>query len=180
MAVMRIYKYGEAILKRKMKPVDPADIRKLKPVIDDMFETMDEAQGVGLAANQVGLDMRLAVIRVPVGKEGDTIEAVLINPVIVEKSGLMHEEEGCLSFPDIFATVDRFRKVMVHCFNEKGMPVEINAEGLFAKAIQHEIDHLDGICFVDRVSDLGKLRIRGQLAKLIAKVKAEAERRKKR
>lgn len=176
MAVMRIYKYGEEILRRKMKPVDPASIRKLKPIIDDMFETMDEAQGVGLAANQVGLDMRLAVIRVPEGKDGDTIEAVLINPVIVEKSGLMHEEEGCLSFPNIFAKVDRFRKVKVHCFNEKGMPVEINAEGLFAKAIQHEMDHLDGICFVDRVSAIGRLKIKS----LLSRLKAETERRKKR
>lgn len=177
MALMKIYKYGEPILRRKMKPVDPAIIRKkLQPVIEDMFETMEAAQGVGLAANQVGLDMRLAVISIPSGDEGETIDAVLINPVIVEKTGEMNEEEGCLSFPGIFAKVKRFQKVKVHCFNEKGMPVEINAEGLFAKAIQHEMDHLDGICFTDKVSAISRLKIKPALSRL----KAETERNMKR
>lgn len=173
MAIMKIYKYGEEILRRKLKPVDPAIIRsKLQTLIADMFETMNEAEGVGLAANQVGLDMRLAVISVPIDDDGNVRDVVIINPVIVEKSGKIHEEEGCLSFPGIFAKVDRFQKIKVHCFNERGMPIEINAEGLLAKAIQHEIDHMDGISFVDKVSAIGKIKIKSALNKL----KAETER----
>lgn len=178
MAIMRIYKYGEEILRRKMKPVDPAQIRKLRTIIDDMFETMDKAQGVGLAANQVGLDMRLAVISIPIGNDGDFQDVVLINPVIVQKEGEMHEEEGCLSFPGIYAKVKRYKKITVHTFNERGMPVEIKAEGLLAKAIQHEMDHLDGICFIDKVSPIAKIKIRGQLSKLRSAIDKEKAKRK--
>ena len=178
MAIMRIYKYGEQILRRKMKPVDLTQIRSLRSIIDDMFETMDNAQGVGLAANQVGLDMRLAVISIPIGKDGDFQDVVLINPVIVQKEGEMHEEEGCLSFPGIYAKVKRFQKITVHTFNERGIPVEIKAEGLLAKAIQHEMDHLDGICFVDKVSPIAKIRMKGQLAKIMSATDKEKAKRK--
>lgn len=168
MAIMKIYKYGDEILTRVLKPVESSLIKKdLQQIIKDMFETMESAQGAGLAANQVGLDMRLVVIKVPKGEdEGEFIKAVLINPVIVEKSGRMYEEEGCLSFPGIFAKVKRYAKVKVHAFNEKGIPVEINAEGFFAKAIQHEIDHLDGITFIDRLPMLTKLKIKPALLRI--------------
>lgn len=166
MAIRRICKYGEKILAKKTKKVDFGALRKELPVLlADMFETMDAVGGAGLAANQVGLDLRLAVIKIQ--REGEEpLSIVIINPEIVEKSGSMYEEEGCLSFPGLFARVRRAAKVKVRAINEKGLPIEINAEGLFAKALQHEVDHLDGVTFVDRLPLISRLKLKPALMKL--------------
>ena len=166
MAIRRICKYGEKILAKKTKKVDFAALRKDLPVLlADMFETMDLVGGAGLAANQVGLDLRLAVIKIQ--REGEEpLSIVIINPEIVEKSGSMYEEEGCLSFPGLFARIRRAAKVKVRAINEKGLPIEINAEGLFAKALQHEVDHLDGVTFVDRLPLISRLKLKPALMKL--------------
>ena len=166
MAIRRICKYGEKILCKKTKKVDYSALKKELPaLLADMFETMDLVGGAGLAANQVGLDLRLAVIKIH--REGEEpLSIVIINPDIVEKSGSMYEEEGCLSFPGLFARIRRAAKVKVRAINEKGLPIEINAEGLFAKALQHEVDHLDGVTFVDRLPLLSRLKLKPALMKL--------------
>jgi peptide deformylase len=179
MAIRRITKYGEKILAKKTKRVVFDEIRKdLPALLADMFETMDAVGGAGLAANQVGLDLRLAVIKIH-REDEEPLSIVIINPELVEKSGSMYEEEGCLSFPGLFAKVRRAVKVKVRALNEKGLPIEINAEGLFAKALQHEMDHLDGVTFVDRLPLLTRLKLKPTLLKLKAQWKKLDERKMK-
>jgi peptide deformylase len=166
MAIRRICKYGEKVLEKKTRKVDYDGMKKELPaLLADMFETMDAVGGAGLAANQIGLDLRLAVIKIHRENE-DPLSIVVINPEVAEKSGSMCEEEGCLSFPGLFAKVRRAAKVKIRALNEKGMPIEINAEGLFAKALQHEIDHLDGIVFIDRLPLISRLRLKPVLLKM--------------
>ncbi len=166
MAIKRICKYGESVLEKKTRKVDLRELQKDLPgVIKDMFETMDAVGGLGLAANQIGLDLALAVIKIKKENEED-LRIVLINPELAEKSGAMAEEEGCLSFPGLFAKVKRFSKVKVRAFNEKGLPIEVNAEGLFSKALQHEIDHLDGVLFIDRLPFITRMKLKPVLMKL--------------
>jgi peptide deformylase len=107
----------------------------------------------------------VAVINIP-PKEGPGIQAVLVNPVVVSGKGRQTGEEGCLSFPGLFLKIRRFAKVKVHALDQRGLPVEINAEGFFARALQHEIDHLDGKVFIDRLSLLERLRLKPRLARL--------------
>ena len=166
MAIRRICKYGEKILEKKTKRVNFDELKKSLPaLLADMFDTMDAVGGIGLAANQVGLDLRLAVVKIK--REGEEpLSIVIINPEIVEKSGSLYEEEGCLSFPGLFAKIRRSAKVKVRAINEKGMPIEINAEGLFAKAMQHELDHLDGVVFVSRLPLMSRLKLKPALMKL--------------
>ncbi|PKM97557.1 MAG: peptide deformylase [Elusimicrobia bacterium HGW-Elusimicrobia-3] len=179
MAIRRITKYGEKILAKKTKRVVFDEMKKELPaLLADMFETMDAVGGAGLAANQVGLDLRLAVIKIH-REDEDPLSIVIINPELVEKSGSMYEDEGCLSFPGLFAKVRRAAKVKVRALNEKGLPIEINAEGLFAKALQHEMDHLDGVTFVDRLPLLSRLKLKPTLLKLKAQWKKIDERKMK-
>jgi len=164
MAIRRICKYGEKVLEKKTRKVDFDVLRKELPaLLADMFETMAAVGGAGLAANQVGLDLRLAVISIK-REDESPVDIVIINPEIVEKSGSLYEEEGCLSFPGLFAKVRRASKVKVRALNEKGLPIEINAEGLFAKALQHEIDHLDGLVFISRLPLISRLKLKPALA----------------
>ncbi len=165
MAIRRICKYGEKILSKKTKT---ADFKALKPslaaLLADMFDTMDIVGGAGLAANQIGLDLRLAVIKVT--REEDEVRVVIINPEIASGSDPVEEDEGCLSFPGLFAKIKRFSKVKVRALNEKGVPVEITAEGLLAKALQHEIDHLDGVLFIDHLPVMSRLKLKPVLMRL--------------
>lgn len=165
MSVLKICKYGDPVLQKKCKLVgefDPA----LNKLIMDMLETMYAAPGVGLAANQVGIPVRLCVI--DVHPNGRKQPMVLINPRISSKKGRVKEEEGCLSLPGILAKVKRFNEVCVEALNENAMPVIIEGKDLLARALQHELDHLDGKTFVDSVSLWEK-----------AKIKREIKRRKK-
>ncbi|MBI4801878.1 MAG: peptide deformylase [Elusimicrobia bacterium] len=166
MSIRRICKYGEKILEKSARKVDFEKIKKDLPgILKDMLDTLDAVGGVGLAAGQIGLDLRFAVIKIK--KENkESLSLVLINPELVEKSGSMYEEEGCLSFPGLFTKVKRSSRVKVRALNEKGLPIEINAEGLFAKAVQHEMDHLDGVLFVDRLPFLARMRLKPALMKL--------------
>lgn len=122
-----------------------AAVRRL---IDDLFETMDAANGVGLAANQVGVATRVAVV----GTEEDRF--AMVNPVIVSAEGRDRAEEGCLSIPDAFGEVTRPGRVVLEALDQNGAPFRREAEGLLARAIQHEIDHLDGILFIDHLGAL--------------------------
>jgi peptide deformylase len=149
MAILEIKKYPEKILKKKALPVD--DAGTVKSLIDDMVETMYAAPGIGLAAPQVGVSVRLVVIDVSV-REEQTPLIVLINPEIVEADGFLDAEEGCLSVPEYYATVKRAERVVVRGLDREGKPVQFQAGGILARALQHEIDHLDGVLFVDRLS----------------------------
>jgi peptide deformylase len=140
---------GSSILRVETTPVvDFSD--DLQRLIDDMFETMHAAQGIGLAAPQVGRSERLAVIEV----DGERI--VAINPEIVEESGSDRAEEGCLSIPDIYGEVERSTRVVVEATDREGKPFTVEADGLLARCLQHEIDHLHGKLFIDYLSFLKK------------------------
>ncbi len=152
MAVLEIRKYPEEILKKKAQLVENID-RDLQRLIDDMIETMYAAPGIGLAAPQVGVSKRLIVIDVSTKEEKHPL-IVLINPEIVETDGFMDSEEGCLSVPGYTSTIKRAEKVIVKGLDRNGKPVQIEGTGLLARALQHEIDHLDGVLFVDRMSSI--------------------------
>lgn len=147
MALLEIKKAGAIILKQVCDPIDKVD-SKIKKLLDDMAETMYEAQGVGLAAPQVGLPIRAVVIDV-----GDGI-LELINPVIVRREGEEIDTEGCLSIPNIFGEVERSVKVTVEYVNRRGKKQKITGTGLLARCIQHELDHLEGILFIDIAKSL--------------------------
>jgi peptide deformylase len=142
---------GNPVLHQKAKRVSQVD-RGIQRLIDDMIETMRAAPGVGLAGPQVGLPLRLAVIEV------DDKVTVIINPEITKRSGELELDEGCLSVPGFWGTVTRAEKVTVKAKDRHGKDVRLTAEGLLAQALQHEIDHLDGTLYVDRMDSLDKLK----------------------
>ena len=166
MAIKRVNKYGDKILRKKTKQVDYKAIKKdLKSILKDMTNTMEAAGGIGLSANQMGLDLKLAIVRYR-KSEDEFIDIIIINPEIVEQSGSTTNDEGCLSLPGLFAKTKRFTKVKVLALNEKGMPVEMIAEGLLSRAFQHEIDHLNGILFIDKLPLLSRLKLKPVLRKM--------------
>lgn len=145
MAIRNLRYDNDPLLKRKSRPVEKID-DDIKQLIQDMFETMYKYDGLGLSAVQVGVLKR--VIVVDTGEEGEKV--ALINPEITEYGKYIDCTEGCLSFPDIYGTVQRAESIRVKALNEKGEKIEFKAKGVFAQAIAHEIDHLDGILFIDR------------------------------
>ena len=149
MATMEIKKYPDEVLKKKAEQVKNFD-DGLQRLIDDMIETMYTAPGLGLAANQVGVLKQVMVIDISTSEEESSL-MVLVNPEIVLMEGELESEEGCLSIPDYTTIVKRAEKVKVKCLDRHGEPFEVESEGLLAKALQHEIDHLNGILFVDRI-----------------------------
>ena len=146
MAIRKIREEGDEILKKKSREIEEIDDRILE-LLDDMVETMHKYNGVGLAAVQVGVLKRAIVIDL----YDDKGPIKLINPVIVKEEGEQEVEEGCLSFPNKYAKLIRPAKVTVEALNEKGKKVKINAKELLAQALSHEIDHLNGIVFVDKM-----------------------------
>lgn len=146
MAIRTIRTEGDEILKKKSKPVEKID-DKILALIKDMQETLKKYDGVGLAAVQVGILKQVIVI--DLGEEGQ--QYVMINPEIISESGNQIVEEGCLSFPNKFAKIERPDKVKIRAINEKGKTVEIIGKGLLAQAICHEIDHLNGKVFIDKI-----------------------------
>jgi peptide deformylase len=167
MAVLPIRKYGDPVLRTRATDVDPSEINdELQRLIDDMVETMYAEPGVGLAANQVGVAKRLAVIDLTVGEEPGNVH-VLINPELVDEEGECLEEEGCLSIPDFVELVSRPERVKVRYLDRNGEPREMSGEGLMARAICHEIDHLNGVMFVDYLRGLKKDRILRKISKLV-------------
>jgi peptide deformylase len=162
MAVLDILVYPAEPLKKKALPVTEVD-DEVRQLIDDMAETMYAAPGVGLAANQVGRLLRVAVIDVS-HPDGEPNLLVLVNPEIVARDGQLSWEEGCLSFPGIHVDVDRSAWVRVRALDRDGQPFEIEAEDLLAVALQHETDHLDGVTLHDKVSFLKRRMIMRELA----------------
>ncbi len=169
MAIRTIRTYPDPVLRNKTARIEKID-GSLDRLIQDMIETMHAAPGVGLAANQVGVPLQLAVIDLS-GRENSEQRHplfVIINPVIVSSEGSIVEEEGCLSIPDYSEKVKRAAKVKVRAQDRTGKPFEIEAEGLLAKAFQHEIDHLNGLLFVDRLSPLKKNIFKRRFKKAMA------------
>ncbi len=141
--------YPDPFLLKKAAPVSRVD-EKVRELIRDMFETMRAASGVGLAAPQLGVGKRVITVDIsPVEKE--VAPLALVNPEIVESRGLEEGTEGCLSLPGIEGVVPRAEFVLVKAMDEQGRPVQIAARGFLARALQHEIDHLDGVLFIDRI-----------------------------
>lgn len=155
MALMKIVKFPSRVLKVKARPVGDFGDKKLSQLIKDMTETMYNAPGVGLAANQVGHSLRLAVVDAR-WKQDDEVRDlhIFIHPEIIEKYDLIDFDEGCLSLPGVTATVKRFNKVTVRYLDEQGKKRTLKAEGLLAIAIQHETDHLNGKLYIDHLSPL--------------------------
>jgi peptide deformylase len=163
--VRNILKFGDPVLETSAELITEFDTPELHGLIADMWETMYAAKGVGLAAPQIGIGKRLSVIDTSVGeREEDKI--VIINPEIVLKEGSQTGEEGCLSIPGFREPVTRAHKVRVTARNEKGEPVEYDGEELLARALQHEIDHLNGILFISHLSTLKRDMIRRKIRKL--------------
>jgi peptide deformylase len=150
--VLKIVKYPEPVLEQPGEPVTEFD-DDLRKFVADMFETMYASQGIGLAAQQVGIPKRITVIDLSQGKD-PAQKLVLINPEVISHEGRQYEEEGCLSFPEIREKVVRSAKVRIRAQDENGKWFEMDGEELLARAFQHEIDHLDGILFIFRMSPL--------------------------
>lgn len=165
MSLLRIRHYPDPVLKEISLPVTRFD-EDLKKLASDMAETMYAAPGVGLAAPQVGVGKRLVVIDCA-PKDAPRL-LVVVNPEIIEREGEVNEEEGCLSIPGYYAKVQRSERLRVRYFDLEGQPVEEQAEGLLAIAFQHEIEHLDGILFVDHLSPLKKNFFRKRYQKMLA------------
>ncbi len=154
MAKRNIRLEGDEILKKISKPVDEIN-EKILTLIDDMFETMYAQNGVGLAAVQVGVLKRIVII--DLGEE-DSEQYVLINPKIIKTKGTQEVDEGCLSFPNKFAKVIRPKEVIVEALNENGEKITIHGKDMLAQAIMHELDHLEGEVFIDKIIE-GTLEI---------------------
>jgi peptide deformylase len=159
-----IVKYPDPILAKRGEPVTVFD-EKLKTLVEDMFESMYAAHGIGLAAPQIGIGQRLTVIDVSFKKNPEE-KVVLINPEVIEKKGKQYEEEGCLSLPEIREKVNRAAWVKVRAQDVEGNWFEIDGEELLARALQHEIDHLDGVLFIDHLSRLKRDLVKRQIKKM--------------
>lgn len=165
MAVLPIRKYGDEVLREPTLPVVDFD-EHLQTLIEDMVDTMYAAPGVGLAANQVGVSKRLMVIDLSVGKRPEELH-VFVNPEIVEAEGRITEEEGCLSIPDFVEVVTRPERVKLRYLDRNRQEREMWGEGLMARAMCHEIDHLNGTLFVDHLRGFKKDRILRKISKLV-------------
>jgi peptide deformylase len=154
MAVRPICAYPEAVLRQKAKPVETID-DDLQRLIDDMIETMYAAPGIGLAAPQVGVSLRLFVVDVTNGQDISALKTY-INPEIVSTEGRLREEEGCLSVVGVTGVTPRAERVVLRGVSREGDTVEVEADGLLARALQHEMDHLDGMLFFDRMGVVGR------------------------
>ena len=150
--ILKIVKYPDPVLQQPGEPVTEFDAG-LHKLIADMFETMYASQGIGLAAQQVGVAKRLTVIDLTGGKD-PAQKLVLINPEIIFREGKQYEEEGCLSFPEIREKISRASKVRIRAQDQDGKWFEMDGEELLSRAFQHEIDHLDGMLFIFRMSAL--------------------------
>jgi len=164
MAVRPVRLYGDPVLRQKAAPVTEID-DTLRRLVADMRETMQAYHGVGLAANQVGVLQRVLVVAVPTS-ETESAQYTLVNPILSERSGSEIGEEGCLSIPGIYEDVKRAQSVRVRAQDENGQHLDFTAEGYLARAIQHEVDHLDGVLFLDRLSLLKRQFLRRALEAL--------------
>lgn len=164
--IYEVIKYPNPILGNPCEEVSEFDTPELHKLIADMFETMYRFKGVGLAAPQIAIPKRIAVIDTSVG-EDESSKIVLINPEITKKEGKVRDEEGCLCLPGFREKVTRAERVQVHAWDATGAEVNVSGEGLLARAFQHEADHLDGILFIKHISALKRDLIRRKIHKLV-------------
>ena len=173
---LKIVKYGDPVLREKAQPVAVVT-DELRQLAADMIATMHRAKGVGLAAEQVGRTEKLCVIDIPEGCDSDEDELfnasvpmplVLFNPEIVSQEGSQRDKEGCLSFPGIGGSITRAAQVTCQYLDEDNMPQMLAARGFLARALQHEIDHLNGVLYVDHMSEVERLEYANKLKKLSA------------
>lgn len=168
MSVQKIHTFPDPILREKTEPVTTFD-QALKELVADMAETMYAAPGVGLAANQIGVCRKVVLVDATRDKEknGKREYLVFINPEIIDAEGSQVDEEGCLSVLQLTANVKRFRKILVRALDLAGKPFELEAEDYFARIIQHELDHLNGILFIDHLSALKRTLYKRRLKKIL-------------
>ena len=159
MAVLSVRLYGDPILRTVAEPVAMVT-PEIKQIVADMVESMWHQVGIGLAAPQVGISLRILVM-----DDGKGGAQALINPAITDRGGSVREEEGCLSLPGIFADVERSKWIRVSALDDEGRPITFEAQGLRGKVIQHEIDHLDGVLFIDRLPPLTRDRVKKRIQK---------------
>ena len=163
MAVLPIVKYGDPLLRKKTELL--TDVQAVPGLLEDMFETMYEEAGMGLAANQVGLDMNFAIIDIS-HEEEDECPRIIINPEILESFGSNDQEEGCLSIPKIRATISRPEEVLVQYQDLTGKTREERFNGLLARVVQHEVDHLNGVFYIDHLTPVKRSMIDKRLAEI--------------
>ena len=171
---LKVFKYGEKVLREKSVPVATVT-EELRRLADEMLETMHAAKGVGLAAQQVGRRERMCVIDIPEGceEEADALYNApirmplrLFNPEIVMQEGSQTDKEGCLSFPGVGGKITRAAQVACQYLDENGQPQVISARGFLARALQHEVDHLEGVLYIDRMGAVERLAYAPKLKKL--------------
>jgi peptide deformylase len=175
-SAVRIVKYPHPTLRYKSKPVRRVD-GELRKMIHQMYDLMYTHEGIGLAANQVDLPYRLFVMNIKSDSTAKEEEHAFINPVILQRKGGMEEkDEGCLSLPDVHGPVKRPRKIVLNAYNLAGEEVTWEMDGMYARVVQHECDHLDGILFVDRLSEANLLAVKEALQDMEAAFSGERQR----
>ena len=172
MAIKKIFTFPDPVLRQKVETVTSFD-DSLKQLAADLTETMYAAPGAGLAANQIGVCLRIVVVDVS-NDEEEKKHLVLVNPEIIEKEGCQVEEEGCLSVIDLTANVERYSKLVIRAQDLDGKTWEFPAEDFFARVIQHELDHLNGILFIDHLSVLKRSLYKRRLKKLLREQEKES------
>ncbi|HBG20411.1 MAG: peptide deformylase [Desulfobacterales bacterium GWB2_56_26] len=172
MSIQKIFQYPDPVLRKTTEKITAFD-ENLARLVEDMAETMYDAPGVGLAAPQIGQSIKLIVVDITARNEGDRQEGErqvmpLVNPEIIAHEGTQLDEEGCLSIPELTATVERFKKITVSFQDLQGQPQELTTENRFAVVLQHEIDHLNGILFLDHLSPLKRTLYKKKVKKWLA------------
>lgn len=162
--IREIVKYGAKVLREKASPVETVD-DLTKQLIDDLFESLGESEGVGLAAPQIGFSRRAIVVDVS-SQHADIPPIALINPRVLLAEDTELAEEGCLSIPDLYGEVERATRIEVNALDIAGNPFQFVVEDFYARVLQHEIDHLNGVLFIDHISPLKRQLMRGALKRL--------------
>ncbi|MBN1504464.1 MAG: peptide deformylase [Candidatus Eisenbacteria bacterium] len=160
----RVCKYGSPVLRRRADEIEEID-ESVRKLAGDMFATLERSRGVGLAAPQIGVSRRIIVLSIP-QEDGSRWKAAIINPEIVRRAGTAKSEEGCLSVPGVWEEISRSETVEVRGLDLDGKEISVKGEGILARALQHELDHLDGILIVDRIGPLKRHVLKRHLRKL--------------
>jgi peptide deformylase len=173
MSLLGIVNYPHPTLRRVSRTIKRVDA-ELRSTVGRMFELMYEANGIGLAANQVDVPLRMFVLNLS-GSPEDGEEFVFINPVLSHPKGQAEQEEGCLSLPGLVGNVRRPERIRIEAYDLAGREIRLELDGLFARAAQHEVDHLDGVLFVDKLSETGKMAVREELRELELEFRSQRE-----
>jgi peptide deformylase len=167
MSILKIYEYPDPVLRKKTVKVTAFD-EELTKLVEDMTDTMYDAPGIGLAAPQIGRSVKLIVVDTTVQIDGEKEYMSMVNPEIIAHEGIQLDEEGCLSVPELTANVKRYKRITVSYQNLEGHTQEFSSEGRFSVVLQHEIDHLNGILFLDHLSSLKRGLYKKKVKKWLA------------